>query len=159
MRNLETIDLVGPYGLRLLCLRQRVWGDADATELIMRMKPGFDCFVVNFAEPPEDAGNALIAAIVRQVGGWVEVFGDQAETIHDAIDSASVSLGRQAVVGEGSPMTTWQEETRESDIASYIWTGGQGESLRKVVVLVGQPQVTEPLMEALLGHRHGPEHK
>jgi hypothetical protein len=127
-------------------------GGTDAAEEIMQLPPGFDCFVVNYGTLPSEPDNALVAAIARQVGGWVEVFGWQSEVIHDAIDAASVRLGRQAAAGDGDPMTTWQEEARHSEIASYIWTGGQGESARKVAVILGSPAETWVMVQALMAH-------
>ena len=152
-RNMETTTLIGPYGIRIDCLRTEIWGDPHAAEKIMRMEAGFDCFVVNHAGPPTDPQDAIIGAIASRVGGWVEVFGDWAEVIHDAIDSESVRLGRQAAVGDGNPMTTWEEESQDSEIALYIWTGGQGESTRKVAVLVGQSHETAAALQALVGHQ------
>lgn len=83
----------------------------------------------------------------------MEVFGKESESVHDAIDLASVRVGRQKDVGDGDPMTTWQEESSSAEIASYIWTGGQGDSARKLLVLVGSLSMTEPVMRALVGHR------
>ena len=147
-------DLIGPYGMRILCLRADRWADVHVAEEVMCLKTGFDCVVVNRAEPPSDMQNALIAAIAIRAGDWVEVFGDRAEVIHDLIDLASVRIGRQSVVGDGNPMTTWHEEPRDSQIASYIWTGGQGESSRKVVVVVGLPKKTGALLTALVSRQN-----
>ena len=83
----------------------------------------------------------------------MEVFGKESESVHDAIDLASVRVGRQKDVGDGDPMTTWQEESSSAEIASYIWTSGQGDSARKLLVLVGSLSMTEPVMRALVGHR------
>ena len=153
---MDTIDAIGPYGLRFLCLRTEAWGDKSVAGKILRLDPGFDCFVVNHARPPSVASSdAIVTAIASRVGGWVEVFGEWAEIVHDAIDTASVSLGRQAAVGDGNPMTTWTVTLNANDVASYIWTGGQGEGTRKLVLFVGQLGATDASFRAVVEHQCG----
>lgn len=146
-------NLVGPYGIRLDCLRIAAWGDKSAAEEILRMEVGFDCFIVNRGGTPESFDDPIVSAISSRVGGWVEVFGDFAEFVHDAIDAESVRTGRQSAVGEGNPMTAWYHGFGDAEIASYVWTGGQGESLRKALVLVGPPSMTAAALDSVVNHQ------
>ncbi len=41
---------------------------------------------------------------------WVHTTGEDSKYWHDYIDQRSVDLGRQAAVGDGNPMTAWDEE-------------------------------------------------
>ena len=64
----------------------------------------------------------------------MEVFGTGAEQIHDAIDAASVKVGRQFAAGDGALMTTWNREVDDDELIQYISTGGQGESTMKLLL-------------------------
>jgi hypothetical protein len=68
---------------------------------------------------------------------WVQVAGSGAQDLHDAIDAAGVTVGRQLAVGEGSPMTSWHEEAlaveEMADVASLCFGGHE----RVLVLVVG----------------------
>lgn len=98
----------------------------------------YDCFIVNLREHLPIEEIALLANLVaRTPSGWVEVFGHAAERIHDAIDNAAVAVGRQSKVGDGNPMTTWDEDDSIAECARWIAMGGQGTNDVKVVVVIG----------------------
>lgn len=144
------LKIVGQvYGSKLWCVR----GGEDAACAINEAKFPFDCFVVNRSVEMSANNKELIDAIAWRTSDWVEVFGVNAESIHDAIDEASVSFGRQ-VDGEGKPMTSWHDEiATDSDIASYILTGGQGHSPNKLIVVIGSREEEESLISELHNRR------
>lgn len=133
----------------LRCLRST----QDAPREMNSLELGFDCFVINRMQGRAcDQGDLIDAVAAR--AGWVEVFGFDAETIHDAIDNASVRLLRQRAVGDGTPMTAWHEDiTQDSAIASYIWTGGQGHAPHKVALVIGSSVDEKGLIDELIRQR------
>ena len=69
---------------------------------------------------------------------WIETLGPGSETLHDHIDQASVDVGRQTAIGDGFPMTGWDEElVRSDEMAEYITRGGHGASEYKLVLVIG----------------------
>ena len=122
----------------------------DFNTFVMRYIPGtlshppwgaepFDCFIV---ERGALAGGEPIGMIAREVAGsateWVETLGRNAELLHDAVDVASVEIGRQARVGDGVPMTAWHEEMESIDsIVDYVRHGGLGSCSIKAVLVLG----------------------
>jgi hypothetical protein len=92
------------------------WGDAR-----------FDCSVFLFKPDRAEFLTAeLSAELVRANVEWVEVAGIGSEAVHEAIDAASVACGRQAAVGDGSPMTTWNEESRSpKQMADDVFLGAE----------------------------------
>jgi hypothetical protein len=97
----------------------------------------YDCFLVNRDQTYDGSNSELILEIAAQKSDWVEVFGYNAEAIHDAIDNASVGSKRQAVVGSGVPMTSWNDYESTKDVVDYIRTGGHGVSDTKLLIFVG----------------------
>jgi hypothetical protein len=95
----------------------------------------FDAFVISLED--EDASERTrdaIAELVRLNNDWVETFGIAAERLHDDIDEASVAVGRQRAVGDGSPMTAWHDDlTSLERIVDYIRRGGHGSCDYKLV--------------------------
>lgn len=72
---------------------------------------------------------------------WIETFGTKAELLHDAIDAASVSIGRQIRIGDGDPMTSWHTDLATlNDIAEYLKLGGLGSSDFKIIIVLGSDQ-------------------
>ena len=67
---------------------------------------------------------------------WVKVMGRGAEDLHDAVDRASVEIGRQGYVGEGIPMTAWFEEMSRDEIVSHLRLGGLGGAAHKCESLI-----------------------
>lgn len=69
---------------------------------------------------------------------WVETMGKRAEFLHDSIDNASVSAGRQGKAGDGDPMTAWHEGLADiRGMVDYLKLGGLGASDNKLVVVLG----------------------
>jgi hypothetical protein len=61
--------------------------------------------------------------------------------LHDALDAASVSVGRQTHVGDGNPMTGWHTNVATpNEIIEYLKLGGLGSSEFKIVVVLGSDQ-------------------
>ncbi len=71
----------------------------------------FDCvvFICNLA-CLNVVADRLAETVVNANTDYVHVVGPRAEWFHDLVDATSVRIGRQAHVGDGSPMTTWDEE-------------------------------------------------
>ncbi len=87
----------------------------------------------------QDLGTELARANVD----WVQVAGNGAEALHDAIDCAS---GRH---GDGSPMTSWHNEARSveemAEVASLCFGGRE----RVLVLVVGQAREFRASVKAL----------
>jgi hypothetical protein len=143
------VDLIGKsseatlYAVRFQpgCLETRCWGN----EL-------FDCFVLNCL--PEDNA-AQIEAIAKEVAKtrteWVHALGGAASALHDAVDKMSVSLGRQAEVGDGIPMTSWHEDLRTIDaMAGFVVSGGLGRNCDyAVAIVVGSEIEYQTVLDAI----------
>lgn len=90
-------------GYRPGALGEFPWGDALFDCVIFACDPGQ---ARTFAE---DIAHDIVACNVD----WVQTTGVDAERLHDLIDVASVKRGRQNMVGDGNPMTAWDEEAVE----------------------------------------------
>jgi len=109
-----------------------------------------DCFVINRLKNSEMERVAELGKTLASQMDWIEVFGSNAEAIHDAIDNASVVAGVQEQVGAGSPMTAWYDDMQsDQEIAEYIRTGGQGYRTGKLVVLLGSDADLQSLKSAI----------
>lgn len=99
----------------------------------------FDCFVINLNESLTDIEMHDIAErLAGPCFEWIEIFGFKAEILHDMIDRAAVISGQQQNVGDGYPMTTWNDEAAIlDDTLSYIATGGQGTCDWKILLVIG----------------------
>jgi hypothetical protein len=72
---------------------------------------------------------------------WIETLGPKAELLHDCIDAASVSIGRQTKVGDGDPMTSWHKDLLNlSDVGDYLKLGGLGASNFKIIIVLGSDE-------------------
>lgn len=102
------IKLLGKdgYGRRLFtvqyepqCLKKMPWG-----------RRRFDCGVFVFPSAPDALVEQCIREVVRKNNDWVVTFGAGAMRWHDLADQVSVEIGRQKEVGDGIPMTTWNDD-------------------------------------------------
>jgi hypothetical protein len=144
------VDLVGQtsmestlYAVRYwpACLRTLPWGNER-----------FDCFVVNFGRGmPTEEMNAIAREIADTQTDWVHTLGENAEYFHDAIDVMSVSLGRQAWVGDGAPMTSWHDDLHTIDkMAEFIASGGLGGNVDyAVAVVIGKENEYRIIVDAI----------
>ena len=72
---------------------------------------------------------------------WIDVIGLGAEYLHDQIDLASVKMGRQIKVGDGSPMTTWNEESLTHELAAdWCFDSILGGHDNRLIMIVGDFQ-------------------
>ena len=110
-----------------------------------------DCFVVNLDRSLTLTEIDVLANILADRRfQWIEVFGYMSEKIHDAIDRMAVANGRQQQVGDGSPMTTWDTaDPTEEALAAYFTTGGQGDAVCKVILVIGTDEDASILSSAL----------
>lgn len=128
---------------------------------IERLKNPFDCLVVNRdADISKRRIEVFAHELVRLPVEWVQVYGVASEEIHDAIDIASVHIGRQSAVGDGNPMTTWHSDAvSDRDVAEHLLMGGfGGEDLIAIVVLDGaasEKRLIIELIELLERKRNG----
>jgi hypothetical protein len=99
---------------------------------------------------PDNLAAEIAEGLVKLPVDGVETFGPRCEFLHDLIDEAAVSIGRQKKVGDGNPMTAWHKQFSDvNEIISYVRTGGQGASERKVVVVVGPMQGSATVAEQI----------
>ncbi len=85
--------------------------------------------------------NALALEIARGRNEWVQTLGAQSEAIHDAVDKASVDLGRQSAVGDGNPMTSWHDDKLTvADMVDSVIRGSMGASDYLVALFIGSDQ-------------------
>jgi hypothetical protein len=107
------------------CFRRLPWG-----------RRRFDCGI--FVHPSASYENVeqCLQEVVRHNSDWICTYGADAEAWHDRVDHASVEIGRQKRVGDGSPMTAWFDEvTRLRDLDMARCYGG----FTFLLVLVGFP--------------------
>lgn len=84
----------------------------------------FDCVVCDLlgVEPAEYA--SVLEELCRTRVDWVATCGPLAEAWHDAIDEASVRVGRQSKVGDGSPMSAWHDDATSfeqmAEVARFV---------------------------------------
>lgn len=73
-----------------------------------------DAFVAILADEllTEEVTEAVSEGLVELPTDWIETMGNRSEYFHDRIDDASVAVGRQARVGQGSPMTAARRSHR-----------------------------------------------
>jgi hypothetical protein len=82
------------------CLEHLPWGSER-----------FDCILCSCdATAVREAARDLAPAVARARTDWVQTTGALAEWLHDEVDRASVEVGRQSAVGDGSPMTSWNQK-------------------------------------------------
>jgi hypothetical protein len=74
--------------------------------------------------------------LVNLNNDWIEVLGKKSEFLHDLIDEASVAAGRQGYVGEGLPMTGWDDEATPTSMLATVERGGHGGNNYKLIVIV-----------------------
>jgi len=92
----------------------------------------------------------IAESLVKLPVDWIETMGARCEYLHDLLDEASVSIGRQRRVGDGNPMTAWHDQLSDtSEMVSYIRMGGQGAAERKVVVVVGPERSSAVIAEKI----------
>ena len=98
----------------------------------------FDC-VVFLGDPgrAQAVRAELSAELTRANVDWVQAAGSGAEELHDAIDRASVAVGRQQAVGDGSPMTSWHEEALTGEAMADLAAHCFGVCKRVLVLVVG----------------------
>lgn len=121
-----------------------------ALQTITNIECKCDFFLINRKPNAIVEESILIDAIAIHAEDWVEVFGLDAEAIHDAIDLASVTLMRQHAIGDGNPMTAWHDDIiDELDIAAYILTGGLGHGENKIVLVMGTRKDEDSIIREL----------
>jgi hypothetical protein len=92
----------------------------------------------------------IIEDLVSRNTDWFSIHGIGAEQLHDDIDLIAVRLGRQKKVGEGSPMTAWDEEiVCAENIAEDLITGDCGGCDYKVVVILGTSNDFTEVVDAM----------
>ena len=122
-------------------------------------RDSFDCVVFLCENLPDTA--SIAAELAGTAADWIQVAGVGAEALHDAIDRASVTIGRQLAVGDGSPMTSWHEaDTTPAQMAQVALHcfGGYDHVL---VLVVGDEtafaESVRALQDALTRECSGPE--
>ena len=110
--------------------------DDNAAEEVQNFQAEVDVFLVNYCNSFDGRNCDLIAAVAGCNSGWVEVFGFNSEAIHDEIDRASVRAGRQQAVGDGVPMTSWNDDPIDIDFCR-IKDGGHGVADIKLLIVIG----------------------
>ena len=121
----------------------------DRSIFSVRFKPGccacfpwgdepFDCTVLTFdASSLRDQSVALCEFLVNANTGWINTAGQAAQWLHDEIDVASVARGRQESVGDGSPMTAWDDESSDPPqmVESALMLGDGNDNV--LVIIIG----------------------
>jgi len=119
------------------CIADLPWGTAM-----------FDCAVL-LIERNYDKIAELCREVAQANTDWIAVAGQTSEEVHDLIDQASVTVGRQKAVGDGSPMTSWHEEALTVDQMAEIAAGLLGGQQFVLVVIVGSEPEFLNTIEAL----------
>jgi hypothetical protein len=150
--KLPSVDLKylgSAYDFQIKGVRAAGRSEQEVAAAISRVSTKFDCFLINRSARHLAVDSEIVMAIAEHADGWVEVFGAVAEKIHDAVDEASVTIGRQKSVGDGVPMTSWAPIASDEELVAYISTGGQGTSALKLVVCLGESRDEERLFTRL----------
>ena len=80
-----------------------------------------------------------IDELILKYTDWFDVFGAKSKWLHDEIDKASVRLGRQKAVGDGSPMTAWHEEIRDyEEMVDNACHGVSGGNDNIIIFVIGR---------------------
>ena len=138
---------INDYGIRFVVSRSNApW----PVELLSQERK-YDCFVINMRNSlSEEQIGFVVTKLARSPCLWIETFGFDAERIHDAIDDEAVAIGRQSKVGDGNPMTSWNDESMtENEFASYALTGGQGDSEWKLILIIGEEDAERRISAAI----------
>jgi hypothetical protein len=137
------------YGTQLIVIRYI--NDFYGTYLKDNDVGDYDCFVLNRHDVlSQDTVLSIAKQLAQPRFEWIEVFGFNAELLHDMIDRAAVTIGRQSMIGNGNPMTAWNEERVElREILSYIVTGGQGACDWKVLLVIGTESQFQEVVSTL----------
>jgi len=79
----------------------------------------------------------------------VHVLGNGSEPLHDAIDRVSARLGRQVAVGDGVPITSWNDDLATVDeMAAFIVLGGLGAASALIAIVVGEDTQFDSMVDA-----------
>ena len=100
----------------------------------------FDVMILIFNESflSSDSVTILAKKLVAANTDWIDVLGPKSEWVHDQIDLASVRVGRQDAVGDGSPMTGWDEDIKAcEEFAEDVSGGGPGGQGNKLICVLG----------------------
>ena len=123
--------------------------DVGRTYFAARYQPGcvdalpwgsdpFDCVVFLYENLPHNAD--LATKLAGTAADWIQIAGADAEALHDAIDRASVAIGRQRAVGDGSPMTSWHEEDTTPVQMAKVALLNFGSKDHVLILVVGNEQ-------------------
>lgn len=129
------------------CLAQLPW-DAEP----------FDC-VVCLHDSPMNHGelDRLSLALAATHTDWIQIVGKNSEVLHDAVDEASVAIGRQSAVGDGQPMTSWHDDATTPDEMAEVARLCFGGHDQVLVLVVGEARDAVAVRGALQRRltRHG----
>jgi hypothetical protein len=146
---MQTVTFVGEgitgrryYAVRYSpgCLDSLPWRDES-----------FDCAVCSCdADLTRQHSDEIAAILVAANTEWITTTGRDAEWLHDLIDRASVHHGRQHAVGDGSPMTAWDEDAITFDqMAEAAYHGTHGSTDQTLALVVGPADDVGRLVESL----------
>ena len=113
----------------------------------------FDCAVCACdADQTRRHGDEIAALLVAANTDWITTTGRDAEWLHDLVDNASVQHGRQHAVGDGSPMTAWDEDAIAFDqMAEAAYYSSHGNTDQTLALVVGAAIDVNCLVESLRG--------
>jgi hypothetical protein len=121
------------------CLAQLPW-DAEP----------FDCTVcLNDAPMSHGELNRLSLALAATNTDWIQITGTNSQLLHDAVDEASVAIGRQAAFGDGEPMTSWHDDATTPDEIAELATLCLGGNDQALVLVVGEARDVAAIRSAL----------
>jgi hypothetical protein len=124
---------------RIGCLAELPWGHEP-----------FDCVVMLCDHVRAEAVRSAVSyELVRTNVEWVSVAGEGAEALHDAIDQASVTIGRQKAVGDGSPMTSWHTDERSVEAMAELACSCFGGEDQVLIVVIGPEADFQAAVQAL----------
>jgi hypothetical protein len=100
----------------------------------------FDCVVFLCNDMWHSSLDEISRALADTNSDWIQVAGPHSMDLHDAVDQASVDIGRQATVGDGVPMTSWHDDAVSFDEMADIAALCFGAHERVLILVVGQEQ-------------------
>ena len=125
-------------------LAELPWGDAQFNCLVCQLDP----------KQIREIGIPLAEWLVRANTDFIWTAGTEAKWLHDLVDDTSVKVGRQPAVGDGSPMTAWDEDAESFSELCKLFEcgvpGGNGE--HNLAVIIGSTADLESFVEQMRAH-------
>jgi len=97
----------------------------------------FDLFLAVGHQLARAQCESFASQVVSYNVDWVQIAGCDSQLVHDLVDQAAVASGRQAQVGEGSPMTSWHDDALDPEAMAETAYNCLGSTSRVLCLFIG----------------------